>query len=290
MAHDHTQGVTSTVAKTDDGGVQITFSIPQDLVDHAEIHALQDLAKTVAVPGFRKGKAPVEKIKQTVPAEKLLEKTLMQILPQAFGQAAVEHKLKPALYPRFEVISQNPWQVRAVTCEIAPFELGDYKTIVNGALSASSLWTPDKGDPKNKVEPPREEKEQKILTALLDSIKIDLPKMLIDEEVNVRLAQLLERIEKLGLTLEGYLGSIGKSVDGLRTEYEEQVKQAVLLELILNKMAEAEKIAISEEEINQVVAMTTAGKKDTEVDPAQKSAIASVLRRRAVLDRLIGTL
>jgi hypothetical protein len=34
---------------------------------------------------------------------------------------------------------------------------------------------------------------------------------LIDEEVNSRLSKLLERIEKLGLTLESYLSSIGKT-------------------------------------------------------------------------------
>jgi len=45
---------------------------------------------------------------------------------------------------------------------------------------------------------------------LLRNIKIEIPKLLIEEEVNTRLSQLLERIEKLGLDLEKYLQTIGK--------------------------------------------------------------------------------
>jgi FKBP-type peptidyl-prolyl cis-trans isomerase (trigger factor) len=262
--------ITSTIAKTDDGGVQITFSIPKSVIDFHEKHVLADLQKTATISGFRKGKAPIEKVKESTSQEKLIEQTLMHILPEAFSQAVEEHKLRPAVYPKFEMLSQDdPWQVRATTCEIVDFELGEYKKIVTAAIKDAK----------------KEDIETKALTALLDSITLTVPQMLITEEVTMRLAQLLERIEKLGLTLEGYLSSVGKTVEGLREEYQKQTAEAIKLELILNKIAEQEKIAISEKEIDDALLASGTPEKEKE-DPQRRRVLASILRRRRTLDAL----
>src|SRR5258706_424878 len=84
----------------------------------------------------------------------------------------------------------------------------------------------------------QKEKEQIVLKTLIDNIKVSIPKLLIDDEVNHRLSDLLARIEKLGLNLDSYLASVGKTPQSLREEYERQVKDGVSLELILNKIAD----------------------------------------------------
>ena len=65
--------------------------------------------------------------------------------------------------------------------------------------------------PKKNPTPPRlqDKKEQKVIKLLLDSIKINIQTSSL-QEVDARLSSLLQRIEKLGLSLEGYLGSISK--------------------------------------------------------------------------------
>ena len=106
--------------------------------------------------------------------------------------------------------------------------------------------------------------------------------------MNSKLSKLLERIEKLGLDLEKYLESIGKNFKQLRTDYEKQSADAISLELILNKIAEIEKIKVKDEDVEAAIKASSADpelqkKLDT---PQQRSLIMSVLTRRASLDSL----
>lgn len=266
--------ISSIVAKSDDGTIQITFTIPADTIVQEEEKVLGEMGKTISVAGFRKGKAPIDKVKSNVNPNTLLEKTLNNILPNAFSEALTTHHIHPTMFPKFEVISQTDtkWEVRALTCEVKDFDLPDYKKIV-------------KAQDKLPKETGREEKEQKILKLLFENTKISIPQVLIDEEVNTRLSQLLEKIEKLGLKLESYLASIGKDTKSLRAEYIEQTKSAIALELILNKIADTEKLEVTENEIDE--AIKAAGGAEENIKNTQtRKTIKSILRRRKVLDSL----
>ena len=108
--------------------------------------------------------------------------------------------------------------------------------------------------------------------------------MLIDEEVNARLSQVLDRIEKLGLTLEGYLKSVGKTPDSLRAEYEIQAKDAISMELILNEVANQEKIEVTEKEIDEFI--KTTGEDLNKVEKNQRDILKRVIMRRSALEKL----
>ncbi|OGM56298.1 hypothetical protein A3E46_02395 [Candidatus Woesebacteria bacterium RIFCSPHIGHO2_12_FULL_46_16] len=287
--------ISHTIAKTEDGSVQITFDIPFELISEAREETLKEYAESVDVPGFRKGKAPIEEIKKRVPEASVIEHTLGHILPKALGQAITEGKLKLAIYPKFELIRAKEgenWEVRAVSCEIPEVSLGDYKKVITGSGRAKAIWTPEKGSPKEQKGPSKEEKEQEIIKVLLETVKVAIPKILIEEEVNARLSSLLERIEKLGLNLEGYLGSLGKTADGLRTEYEAQASGSISLDLILTAVAREEKIQIKEAEIDAAIKAASADPKIGERlnTPEQRRVIAGVLARRAALDSLTALL
>lgn len=275
--------ISSTLAKTEDGTVQINFAVPWDLVKTTREKVLTDLAKDVEVPGFRKGKAPLAKTAEKIPQNTIIEKTLTQLLPKALGDAITEHKLRPAIYPKFEVVSakeNEDWQIRAVTCELPGTELGDYKNTISSAGKAGS-------DSRTK-----EEKEQIVIKTLLESIKVKVPKLLLDEEVNVRLSNLLARIEKLGLSLETYLGSVGKTPESLRQEYEKQAESTISLELILNKIAEKEGINISDKETDEALKTASTDPKlaGKPISEEQKRIVRAVLARRTALDSLTSLL
>ena len=282
---------TSVVAKEADGTIQITFTVPWKEIEEKRLKALGELGKDVEVPGFRKGKAPLTKMAEKLPQDKVIEKTLSGILPKLMGEVISQNKLRIAIYPRFELISAREgenWQIRAITCEIPEFDLGDYKSEIKGALSTGSIWTPDKGEKPDKEEATSSEKEQKVIEVLLNKIKVTIPKVLIDEEVNVRLSKLLERLEKLGLTLEGYLGSIGKTTQSLREEYEKQAKNAISLELELSKIADKEALKVDEKDIDAAIqaGITDPNMKERLNTPEQRSLIESILKRRKALDFL----
>jgi FKBP-type peptidyl-prolyl cis-trans isomerase (trigger factor) len=284
--------ITSTVAREADGTIQITFRLPQEVVKPTEEKALAEMAKEVTVSGFRKGNAPLNKVKEILHKEDLIKKTLGLILGKAISEAIDEHKIKPVVYPRIEVLKADeltPWEVRATTCELPFVNLGSYKETFRTLGKSKTIWTPEKGKAEDK-EPTREEKEQLAIKTLIETVTFPVPRILIEEEVEDRLAQLLSRIEKLGLTLEGYLGSLGKTIEALRDEYQLQAKNTIALELILETIAKEEKIEVTEKQIDEVI---EAAKADPQItaqvnNPEQRKIIASILKRRGALDSVLG--
>ncbi len=280
--------VSSTIAKSDDGTIQITFTIPYSDIKKAQDQAIDDLKNTVEVPGFRKGNAPREKIAERIPENSLLEKTLSKVLPKLVGDAIKEYKITPVIYPKFELLKARDaedWQIRAVTCELPKINLGDYKKEISGKVRAGKLWVPGKGDKK---EPSREEKEQEIIKALLETVKVTIPKILIEEEVNSRLSKLLERLEKLGLSLDAYLASINKTAQTLRQEYEKASSDALATDLILSEVALQENISVDPKEVDAAIDAAKADPKlAEELDtPERRRFIEVILKRRKALNTL----
>lgn len=287
----------STLARSDDGSIQITFTIAWNIIEKSRNEAISELGKDVEIPGFRKGNAPYEKVLENIPKNTLVEKTLSGILPRLFTDAIKEHKIKPAIYPKFEVLKtteNEDWQVRAVTAEIPKIDMSDYKKLISEEGKSKKIWTPGTNDDpkgeKEEKEASRQEKEQQVIKLLLGNIKIDIPKVIIDEEVNSRLSQLLVRIEKLGLTLESYLASLSKNAEQLRKEYENQAINALRLDLILNEIAKKENIKVEKSQIEASIKAGSADPKMAEKldTPEQRRVIKSVLLRRAALDSLVS--
>jgi FKBP-type peptidyl-prolyl cis-trans isomerase (trigger factor) len=277
--------ITSTYAKESDGNIQITFTIPFEVIKIAQDETVAEMSKDIEVPGFRKGNAPLDKVKAKISQNTLIEHSLSHILPKALAEAINEHKLKLAIYPKFELISAEEgkeWQIRGITCELPEIDLGDYKKAVAGENRASKLTK----------EPTREEKENVAIKALLTSAKMTIPSVLIEEEVTSRLSNLLSRIEKLGLSLDSYLASIGKTVESLRGEYEAQAKDAITLDITLTKIATDENITVDPKEIDSALTMsvTSAGKLEEHPEELEnrKRMLESILKRRKALDFLIS--
>lgn len=280
---------TIVVAKTDDGSVQINFSIAYADIVRERLKVEKELAENVDIPGFRKGKAPMEKALAKIPEGEIIEHTLQHILPALLGKAIQEHKLRLAIYPKFELLKANKdeaWEIRALSAEFPEVELGNYKEIIASEARSNALWTPEKGEKDKPLAP--DQKQQIVMKALLESVKVTIPTMLIEEETNSRLGQLLERIERLGLNLDSYLASIGKTVELLRSEYEKQSRDTLTLDLILNKVADTEGIAVSKNELEEAISASSADQNLSQQlqNPEQQRIVESILRKRKALDFL----
>lgn len=279
--------ITSVVAREGNGNIQITFTIPFALIQTAQEETVAEMAKDVEVSGFRKGMAPLNKVKEKIPESTLIEHSLSHLLPKALSDSVAENKLKIAVYPRFELVSakdNEPWQIRGVTCELPLVTLGDYKKDIRGVLRADSIVVPG----KEKKEKSREEKENLVIKTLIEKVKFTIPDILVAEEADSRLASLLERLEKLGLALESYLASVNKKPEDLRAEYAQQSRDAIAIDLILNKIAEEEKLEPEAKEVNDALAISqTTAAKDEDVE-SRKRLITSILRRRKALDYLLN--
>lgn len=74
----------------------------------AEKQALARLAEQVEIKGFRVGKAPVDKVRERVGEERVLEETVRVLLPTVLKDGLEKSGAKPILRPAANVVSVSP--------------------------------------------------------------------------------------------------------------------------------------------------------------------------------------
>jgi FKBP-type peptidyl-prolyl cis-trans isomerase (trigger factor) len=278
----------SALNRLEDGTLELTITIPWKMVTEAYQESLKNLAEKATIKGFRKGKAPLKIVEEKLGKQEIYEEVLKDILPKVYLEAIKEHDLRPVVNPKITVISledKKDWQVKATTCELPKIELGDYKEAVKKTLSSEKIWVPGKDK-----EPAKEDENQrleKIFQTLLENIKIKLPAILLEEEVNRMLSRLIDQTARLGLTVEQYLSSAGKTTETIKKEYQGQAEQTLKLELILSEIANQEKVEVKEEEINKMIeAIPDQELKKSFDNQEQRAYVKQLLRKRQVIDNL----
>ncbi|HUV42327.1 MAG TPA: trigger factor [Patescibacteria group bacterium] len=279
----------SALNKQTDGTIELTITIPKKKVKVAYDLALKRLAKDTEINGFRKGKAPLKKVEEKVGKAKVHEEVLKFLVPEVYLETLREQKIQPIINPQVSITSieeNKDWQIKAVTCELPKIELGDYQAELKKALASEKIWVPGK-DKEEKVQEKESERLRKIFQILLETVKIKIPELLIQEEVNRMLSRLIDQTERLGLTVEQYLASIGKTSDQIRQEYRQQAEESLRLELILSAIADAEDIKITEKEVQEMINATPDEKaKEAMQTPTQQAYIKQLLRKRKAIDKL----
>ena len=271
----------------------LEFSVPWKDVKKAYDLVLTQLTKTAKISGFREGKAPKDLVEKSIDKGKTYGEVVNQLLPISYAKAIAKHNLKPAVAPKVQIIKaedNKPWQFKATSCELPKVELGDYQKIAKGALAKDKIWTPEKGKPDQKQpELTDTQKFNLIAKALLEGIKFDLPELLVANERDRLLSRLLEQIQKLGLTIDQYAQSNGKTVEALKQEQTKTAENTLKIELILQAIAEEKNFKVDDKEIDKMIAQTGDDKIKKQLNtPQERAYISSVLRKRQVIDYLLG--
>ena len=89
----------------------------------------------------------------------------------------------------------------------------------------------------------------RVLDAMIDSIDVDIPQTLIDDETEHRVAHAKERAERAGLTLEEVLQAQGWDEDRLREDSRDHAIRAIKADLALEGVARAEKIEVDADDL-----------------------------------------
>ena len=235
--------ITAAMKKEENGTIVLTVTIPFEDVKKAWSEVMGDVAKNAEMPGFRKGKAPKKLVEKNVDREKIREEVLKKLLPIAYTQAIKTHNLKPIINPKIHIEKlqdpENPgeskgWQFIALTCELPEIKLGKYKEAIQKLTAKSKIILP--GNPP--AGGPETPKFEEIVKALLDNVTGVIPSILVDSETDRLLSITLEDVKKLGLTLDQYLSSTGKTPEILRAEYRKKAESDIRLEFALQKVAE----------------------------------------------------
>lgn len=140
----------------------------------------------------------------------------------------------------------------------------------------------------------RERYRRQALDALRKQAKVEVPPLLVEREVEHTLEHIQEDLTARGLTLQQWLESSGKTLEQVREELSPEAERRVVERYLLDRLAEAEGVQVSPEEINAELRSlaSRANRQDRELlqslqEPASQQAIARIIARRKALQRLV---
>jgi trigger factor len=103
------------------------------------------------------------------------------------------------------------------------------------------------------------------LSQLEENCQVDIPEVMIEDRVAGWLESLEDSLSRRKTDRESYLKSIGKTEEELNDEYKKAVVAEIKHELCLEKIAELEKLGVSDEEIqSRAREIANSNKKDSE--------------------------
>lgn len=273
------------LSRHDDKTIELTLSIPWESIQKTNNEVIEDFVRETELPGFRKGKAPRVVVEEKLDKTKIYEEVLQRLIPKLYAEAVAQEKIHPIVMPKINLVEAKEgqeWKILAITCEKPDITLGKYKEAIHDLkTSKKKIWTPGQ---EKKAEEEKITIDQ-ILQAIYASITTVIPKILLDQEVNRLLSDLVDQTKKLGLSVEQYLASTNRTVDGIRHEYEEQAKRTLTLEFGLEAIADAEVVLISDDDIAAVI-KTAKSNDERKVMENQKYYLATILRRQKTINML----
>ncbi len=270
------------ITQKPDGTVTFDLVITKEVIAKEYSHALEEVAKTANIKGFRPGKAPLKMVEAHSDKSQIYNHVLDHVLSPAYSEVIHEHKLVPLIDPRVNPKSMEEGKdwVMSVELAIAPeIKLGDYEKIVKSALKKHDKV--HKHEPKEGQKPEEAQQEIKdhklnvIFDALLDDTKFSVAPLLIEEEAKSALTRLAQQLGQLKLSVTEYAKSIKKTSEELIAEYKKSAESNLKLEFILQKLIEDKKPDVTEAEVSEL-----------KPEKGQEAYAKYVIQKRKVLDFL----
>jgi len=101
-----------------------------------------------------------------------------------------------------------------------------------------------------KEEKAKEAKVESILNKIIESLKIELPEEMVTEEIHFMIKQFEQNLSMQGLSLDQFMEMTKTTHEKFHEQYRGQAEKRILQSLVLNKIAELEKIDVTKEEID----------------------------------------
>lgn len=130
----------------------------------------------------------------------------------------------------------------------------------------------------------REEHEDAVLNAVLEQARVDLPPQIVARQVERLRQRQSASLDRQGLTIEQYLRFSGKSEEQYAAELRERAERQVKLGYVLDAIAEAEGIVVSDADVEAEV------RRSAEGEPDNQRAVERVLGQAGVRDRIAAAL
>lgn len=123
--------------------------------------------------------------------------------------------------------------------------VGNFKSL------AEMKGTTKRGLAERRANEAKEKRRVAITDAILEKTKLEVPDIFVESELEKMVGQLREDLKRLGSTLEGYLKNVKKTEDEMRREWRAGAEKRAKLQLVLNKIADEEKVVVAPEDIKR---------------------------------------
>lgn len=166
-------------------------------------------------------------------------------------------------------------------------EVGDYET-----LAELKDFLRERLEDRAEAQATQKQRQQ-VVDAVRDNAEVDIPAVMIDNEVEAMVKQMANRFAQQGLKFEDYLSYSGKSQDEVKAEMRPEAEKNVKTELMLDTVAKLENIKVEPAELDEEIA-ELAKSYGQEADKmrvlleagGQIPAIEHVIMHRKVIDYL----
>lgn len=124
--------------------------------------------------------------------------------------------------------------------EVGPFKtVEELKTDIKGQLSAEAEETA------------KREYENELLDEIAGKVKFEAPERMVQQQLERMKGEIDQRLASSGMTMDQYLQMQGKTQQDIEKELKPDAEKRVLLSIVLQEVAKAEKIEVAEDEISQ---------------------------------------
>ena len=154
-----------------------------------------------------------------------------------------------------------------------------------------------KADIRKKLEQSNErraqaELETRLVEALAEASEVDIPQVMIDNQVNDMLQDLTYRLMYQGMRLEDYLKYTGQTPEQLKASYLEDAKKAVKSRLVVEQLIKEEKIEATQEDVDVKIKELAerAKKSPEEYSKDMDEQTLSYIKNEVVMDKVFSLL
>lgn len=161
--------------------------------------------------------------------------------PESYGKEELNGK--PAKF-EVEVKEVKAKELPVLDDEFAK-EVSEFET-----LEALKEDTTKKLEEANTARAEREY-EEAILSSVVENSKMDIPAVMVEQEIDRMVQNLAQRLQYQGLTLEQYFQFTGTDAEKMREYMKENAETKVKTELVLEALQKAEKMEVLDEELKE---------------------------------------
>lgn len=207
-------------------------------------HVLGEIQQNFSKDGFRKGKAPLDVVEQNISPQEVIEEVLNHLLPEAYKSIVEEHKLKPITEPTIKIKSEKLSLDSDWLLELESAELPDVK------LDSKFYDDIKKLNADKKIE--KKAKMDQIIALILKNSQVEMPSILLANDVNRRLSDLVEQLESAKLSVDQYLKNKNTTLPEYRKELEKQIQNDWTLNLAINQIAIDKEIKVDDKDVKEI--------------------------------------